>query len=72
MWAFLPNVTFARKIHFTLELRSQYGDVITLDLPGGEKAVFLTSPEAIQEGFTGNADLLSERHESAKGILIEG
>ena len=53
-------------------LREKYGDVITLDLPGGEKMVFLNSSAAIQEGFIKNADKLSERHESQKGILVEG
>ena len=69
IWGFF-NLKFYWPYVYLLALQKIYGEVMTLHFPFGKRWVVLNSPEAIRQGFIKNADYLSERPPSHKGLIF--
>ena len=48
-----------------------YGEVVTLHFMMGSRWIILNSPAAIREGYIKNADYMSERPKSLKGLIVD-
>ena len=69
IWGFF-NLIFYWPYVYLIALQKIYGEVMTLHFPFGKRWVVLNSPEAIRQGFIKNADYLSERPPSHKGLIF--